>query len=395
VDVKSIQHAAGDGDPNLTVDTVVPYILDRGIVAAADIVRGDLEIVDVGRRNQNFKVIRREGCSYLLKQPGRGDYATEATIPWEAAFYDHCTRLEPYASVLKDVLVAFHSWDEDRLVLVLELIDGQLLWSHYGATATPAFAVDAAGPLGDALGRLHRVFRGASASSHRWMADLHTAPPWILFAHRPSPEALARLSPASRRVLTLFQRDPDVSSGMDELRHAWTTETLIHADLKGDNVLVIPDAGQGTGVRIVDWEMIQFGDPAWDVGNVLRDFVDYWLLFVPLSSDLTPEQMLDGAELPLERLRPAIRAFWSAYRTSADIDPSSLGVFVLRAVRFAAARMAQSAFELSASGHRPINRAIALIQLAANILCDPEEACLHLFGIPVPWRRTVDAAPAG
>ena len=49
---------------NLTVDTVVPYLLKRNLVSVAAIVEGDLEVVDAGRRNQNLKVAKR--CA----QPG-------------------------------------------------------------------------------------------------------------------------------------------------------------------------------------------------------------------------------------------------------------------------------------------------------------------------------------
>jgi len=35
---------------------------------------------------------------------------------------------------------------------------------------------------------------------------------------------------------------------------------------------------------------------------------------------------------------------------------------------------------------------MAMLQLAANILADPREASLHLFGIPAPWRTPSYAA---
>jgi hypothetical protein len=57
---------------NLTVDTAVTYLLAHDLVTVASIVDGDLEIVDAGRRNQNLKVIRRRGPSFLVKQPGEG-----------------------------------------------------------------------------------------------------------------------------------------------------------------------------------------------------------------------------------------------------------------------------------------------------------------------------------
>jgi hypothetical protein len=227
------------------------------------------------------------------------------------------------------------------------------------------------------------------------MSELLSTPPWILFAHRPTPEIFARLSPASLQVLKLLQQDRPMAMGLDSLRGEWMADTLIHGDVKGDNILVTARTDEAVQVHIVDWELIQVGDAAWDVGNMLRDFLGYWLLSVPLSGDLTPEQMLESAQIPLRNLHPATRAFWNAYRASARMDANAADDFLLRSVRFAAARMAQGAYELSAAAPTPSNLAIAMLQLAANILADPGDALLHLLGIPAPWTRTGHAAGNG
>ena len=379
--------SAQTGDEkNLTVDTVVPYLLERGLIGEADIVEGDLEIVDVGRRNENLKVIRKTGMSYVLKQPGTGEPATNATIRCEAALYGYL-EVARSAAPLRAFLPRFCGWDEDRGLLVLEFVDGRPLWRHYAATEAPDFPADSAAPLGEALGTVHFFFRQA-ARGPDWMSELHAAPPWILSAHRPSPEVFSRLSPAHVQLLSLLQKETALVSGLDRLRNEWTPDTLIHNDLKGDNVLVVLDAERGPSVRIVDWELVQLGDAAWDVGAVFRDFLDYWLMSVPLSGDLSPEEMLGAAEIPLARLHPAARAFWSGYCAAAGIRRDSQGGFLLRSVRFAGARLAQGSYELSSGTATPSNFAIALLQLAANVMDDPQEASLTLFGIPVPWRTT-------
>jgi aminoglycoside phosphotransferase (APT) family kinase protein len=384
VSVRSSQPSAkGAAAGNLTVDTAVGYLVARELVGAADIVRGDLRIVDAGRRNENLKVIRQRGRSYLLKQPGAGEPATEATIRLEAAFYGYVS-LARRAAALRRFLPRFHGWDEDSCVLVLELLEGRSLWSHYAAAGASEFPADAASSLGEALGTLHRVFRRLRKAP-AWLSILHAAPPWILSVHRPSPEIFGRLSPANLRLLGWLQRESPLTSTFDALREEWEPDTLVHNDLKGDNVLAIPE-GESARVRIVDWELVQIGDAAWDVGAVFRDVLDYWLLSVPLSSDLTAEEMLEDARLPLAALHPAARAFWSAYCAAAGVPRSAARTFLLRSLQLCGARLAQGAYELSAAEASPSNLAIALLQLAANIVADPTEASLTLFGIPVPWQ---------
>jgi len=385
VSAKSSPSAAKGEARNLTVDTVVPYLLGRGLVSEADIVDGDLEVVDVGRRNENLKVIRKRDMSYVLKQPGAGEPETELTIRREAALYGYL-QVARSAGRLRRFLPGLCGWDEDRCLLALELVEGRQLWGHYAATVAPDFPADAAAPLGVALGTIHDFFRRATDAPD-WMTALHAAPPWILSAHRPSPEVFSRLSPANLQLLGLLQKENAVVSGLDCLRRDWTPDTLIHNDLKGDNVLVVSDGDDPVSVRIVDWELVQIGDAAWDVGTVFRDFLDYWLLSVPLSSDLTPEQMLDAAKIPLAKLHPAARAFWSGYCGAAGMGRDGLGAFLQRSLRFAGARLAQGAYELSSGTANPSNFAIALLQLSANVMANPEEASLTLFGIPMPWRR--------
>jgi Ser/Thr protein kinase RdoA (MazF antagonist) len=388
--VRELRHFAVSRIQNLTVDTVVPYLLERNLVSVAAIVEGDLEVIDAGRRNHNLKIVRRDGPSYLIKQPGEGEHSTDMTIRCEAAFYNHCKR-DPIAAEVGEVLPNLYCWDEERNLLVLELVDGRPLWTHYAATSPPEFSCDSAAPLGDALGTFHRAFRERLSLSDEW-AGLPTAPPWILFAHRPTPEIFARLSPANLQVLKLLQKNRTMTASLETLCNEWTPDALIHNDIKGDNVLVTTHTDGHVSVRIVDWELIQIGDAAWDVGTVFRDFLDYWLLSVPLSGDLSPEQMLEGAHVPLAKIHPATRAFWQAYRRAAWIDPDTAGPFLLRALRFAAARMAQGAYELSSTVPQPSNYAVAMLQLAANILADPRDASVHLFGIPAPWRKAKDGS---
>jgi aminoglycoside phosphotransferase (APT) family kinase protein len=376
------------GPKNLTVDTAAPYLLAHDLVTVAAIVDGDLEIVDAGRRNQNLKVIRRHGPSYLVKQPGEGERGTLATLAAEVAFYEQCRGID----AMRALLPALCASDPERGLIALTLVDGRPLWGQYAIAPEADFLSHAAAPLGSALGTVHRTFRESADAS--WAATLSGAQPWVLGVHKPTPDIFATLSPANLHVLRAIQRSAPIVAGLDLLRASWSPDTLIHNDLKGDNVLIWTRDGQ-TRVSIVDWEMVQRGDPAWDVGAMLRDFLGYWLNSVPLSSDMTPDDMLAKSTWPLSRLHPAARAFWQAYRASTALDAADAGEFLLRCVRSAAARLVQSAYELSLTGQQIANLSLAMLQLAANIFTNPHEASLHLFGIPAPWRRPEHARSAG
>jgi hypothetical protein len=376
---------------NLTVDTVIPYLIARRLASVEAIVQGDLEIIDAGRRNQNLKVVRRRGASYLIKQPGEGERGTDATLRTEAAFYMYC-HSDPSAAEIRGILPGFHSVDTEPCLLVTELSEGQPLWGHYGAAPATDLLLRSAGPLGEAIATIHRVFREPVSRTAQWMTSLHCAAPWIFQAHRPTPDVFANLSPANLEVLKLMQKDESIASGLDALRATWSADTLIHNDLKSDNIVVAILDDEQVRVRIVDWEMIQIGDAAWDVGTIFLDFLSYWLFSMPLSSDLTPEQMLEGTTWPLAKLHPAARSFWQVYAAAARLDRERAGTFLLRSLHYAAAQMAQRAYELCLTLSQPPNLAMAMLQLSSNIFASPHQASLHLLGIPAPWRKSIHVA---
>ena len=56
----------------------VSYLLEQGSLAADVVVDGEVTVIDVTRRNRNFKVICDRGPCFLLKQ--EGDESGSATV---------------------------------------------------------------------------------------------------------------------------------------------------------------------------------------------------------------------------------------------------------------------------------------------------------------------------
>ncbi len=169
----------------------------------------------------------------------------------------------------------------------------------------------------------------------------------------------------------------------------WREETVIHGDIKADNILVASThEGQSVAsasIWLVDWEFVHRGDPAWDLASALHDFVMLWIGSMPLKPELAVEEMIGRAKYPLSALRPAIRALWEGYSQTASCHAGAGGSSALelleRAVAFSAARLIQAAHELSLEREVLPTQAVLLLQLGANLLADTCRGRLGFYGL--------------
>jgi hypothetical protein len=89
--------------------------------------------------------------------------------------------------------------------------------------------------------------------------------PLILTLGQGGHAMLSRLGRVGPALSALLQQHRDFEGLLDALGAEWRFDSLVRGDMKWDNVLIYP-VGGGLDFRIVDWEMADFGDTAWDVG---------------------------------------------------------------------------------------------------------------------------------
>jgi hypothetical protein len=362
----------------IDVDGAPLFLLERGLIGVEAIIDGALTIRSVARRNRNLRVEGPGGLGYIVKQPDDPTQGGHYTLRSEAAFYGLCHG-GPLGGRLAGIVPRLAYCDPEGAILALELYaDAVPLWEHYGSADPSAFPVATARALGRALGTVHAAFRaiGPDDPALAWMPR---AVPWILSAHKPGPEVLASISPANYQTLRILQSHEVLGPQLDTWRKCWRIETVIHGDIKSDNVLVLPGAAE---VRLVDWELVQVGDPAWDLAGALQDVILFWVNSMPLGAGLTAEQMVASARFPLVTLQAALRALWRGYCHAAEPSPDGAAGLLLRAVAFSSARLIQSAYEYSQSADVLPAQSVLLLQIGANVLADPGLGQAQLYGIP-------------
>jgi hypothetical protein len=367
----------------LDVESVVPFLLECELIDAGWIVEGTLGIRSLARRNRNLRIDGPDGRGFLLKQPD--DPAGVETLRRERTFHEFC-RCEPAAAPVIPSLPTLVHGRDDPVALVFERIAGAVtLDATWGAEAISGLDVAAARALGWGLGTLHRVFGGMDLGHESRLAWLPRDRPTVLDLHQPGPTLLATVSPANIETLRILQSSEVLGDHLDRLRGRWRPETVIHGDIRPDNVLVraprAEEAPDRPELWITDWEMVQVGDPAWDLAGALQGVLVAWVTSMPLADADDARELADRARLPLVDLHASTRAIWAGYRDAGAMDPDRAEDLLRRAIAFATARLIQSAWELAAESDQLPGHAALLLQVGENLAAEPGRGRLELFGL--------------
>ncbi|MDE1812252.1 MAG: hypothetical protein KGH85_05230 [Thaumarchaeota archaeon] len=377
------------------------------MISTKNIVEGDLKIVDVSRKNRNIKIIRKEGTSFFLKQPNISDESDSITIKREALFYTK-TQLENDFLQLKNFVPRIMDFDEDKNIMVTELLNGLSLNEYNYFISKGIIRYEDAADLGRIFATLHSISVDKTHDSR--LNFLPRYAPSFLIVVRPNPELFKTISPAGFQLLRLIQEYSALQDSLEELYSAWNPLTIVHGDIKWDNVICVEDSNfketttnkseqsqsrvdqPSFSMVITDWETVSIGDPAWDIGGIFHEFIRYWLSSVlSYSAGKTIEQIITNTSFPIQNIQLAIRSFWFTYLKNIGLNNREKSDdLLIRSTKFCAARLVQTAYEFLYSSNTFSNIVIYMVQIAFNIFNDVEKAIIHLFGIPfrdIKWSN--------
>lgn len=359
--------------PSLDVPDLLTYFRRCGLITRRDLVITGMEVAEIPRRNSNITIrIGAEGL--FVKQATNA--STLRSLRRELQFHDVVNGHPGKRSIQRYLASPVH-WNKDLGLAAFKLIDS----SH---------------SLSMEVRRTQRMPRFAARAVAEFMATLHsgwpsdvqagllTGPaPWALAIDMPGLETLSEHSRAAIEMLRLIQSSPELRAGLSELRSTWRSTTLIHQDFKWDNCVIhpAPRAKRLSRLTVVDWEFASWGDPAWDIGCALVEFLRAWLASVPglPAADIT--QSLSVASLPLTRFWPTASLMWDCYANRLGLDPAQRSHLLNRSMRCGAARLLQTAFESLMAQTKLTSLAVCQAQLAAHLLRDPDSAAFTLLGL--------------
>jgi hypothetical protein len=355
-------------------------LMDLGLIEPESVVDGDFAAIDQSSRNINIKVPRRSGPGYFIKQPRSGDYQAIRTVAREAACYSLAAS-DPRFQTLAPLTPRLHLYEPKRCTLIIELLaDSVSVWEHHHTAS--GFPVDVARLLGRALGSYHR---GIAAKKDDF-ADLGIFDrrlPWVLNLHEMEPWQLPQGAGGTAQLIQIIRRYPQFPTALGKIRSEWTIDSLIHGDMKWENCLLYrPDAGSDAlAVKVIDWELADLGDSRWDVGSIIQAYLTFWITSLTIQAGVAIQQSAASSALQGESMRPALREFWKSYSESRGIEGAASGDLLQRCIAHGAARMVQTAFEMTQSAPEVTPHALCLLQMSMNILADPARAVREVVGL--------------
>jgi hypothetical protein len=338
----------------LDVTDVPRFLLERHLLGARDVVEGGLTVDDCSHLNQVF-LVAADGGRHLAVKVGPG-VAREVSV---------LERLRPVAGLAR-VLPRVAAHDPVGQVLVLEAAPGarDLVRHHARGRFSRVLAAEA----GRSLARLHAV----PPETLNGVAPLPPAPP----PHRPDLDTLWSLSGAAIELVRIVQRRDDVCAELDALLSGPPpAAAIVHGDIRWSNCIALRRGSRGwTGLQLIDWELCDVGDPAGDVGAFIGEFLRAWIASMPVADPRDLSVLRGRARVPLRRLRPAVRAFWSAYAGQRCGLPDGRDEMLKRVLRFAATRLLAAALEEAQAAGELRPGVLGLLPLSRNLLCHPDEA---------------------
>ena len=335
-------------------------------------------LIEVGRRNRNFKALQDKHPGLFIKQIKTSDQLAISTLQREAVFY-HQVCNQPRFAALKQMLPDFVDYDPSRYALVIKLIpQGESLAEYQQRTA--ALSAPAAAAMGRALGRCH-------AQLPHVMAEPATAQllrgeiPWTMSLKETGYAILDSFGGVGALLASAIREHPTLEILLSQLRQNWQYDSLIHGDPKWENFIVCDgdDTGE-SNLKLIDWELVDVGDGAWDVAMVLKEYLVSWILSIPDPANPTPHVFAPANQLALADIQPCVRRFWQAYSAERGLSAAAADIYFKRAVRFTSGRLIVAILEYFFPLNQLNNHAYAMLKLSLDILQNPEKASLDLLG---------------
>jgi hypothetical protein len=354
----------------ISVDALVPYLLQRGILSPREIIGADWVVASSDRKRPVIRVSTTDGRGWIIKQASPLDITHVRMLDREAAFC-RMPDVLPWSRGLRSFVPRLRAYDPGVHALVVEYLPYETAWNHLRRKT--AKAKELGSVIGRTLGRAHLpVPTGVPVP-----AMLSAKLPWILQLNRVPVEDIPE--PATRALVAVMRGDSGLTRRLLELERQWQIDTLIHGDAKLDNVIV--KMSGRSHAWLIDWAFAGQGDPAWDVGSALQSALGLWLYGVDVRREHSIDESVSRAAFPVTLAQSFAGSLLEAYRAARGLTRVRWRLMLPKAIRYSGAALLQSALGDARSQQEYSPRQLVALQLGAELIAAPFRAMREFFDV--------------
>lgn len=353
-----------------------------------------IEIESKIAKNFNLLLSLCDGRQLLVKQElhnSQGKTAGEFAYEWRMQkFLEHFPELNPIRLWLPEVL---HFNADNSIIIFNYLNNYRDLADFY--TKENVFPTAIATAIGTILATIHRATLDRQDyqnffTQNRDQVSVNSSVKWFRSINRIAPEVFGQVPADGLKFFALYQRYDSIGQAIAELTSAFNPCCLVHNDLKPDNILLhldweeAPAKPESSGlsiVRLIDWELCDWGDPAFDLGHLIGSYLQLWLSSLTVSNTVSIEESLRLAMTPLELLQPSIAALAEAYLKQFPEVLVHRPDFLCRVVQCAGLVLIRYIQGMLQYQKAFGNTGICMLQVSKSLLCRPAQSISTVFGL--------------
>jgi hypothetical protein len=391
----------------LSSENVLDYLVQRDLLQLQDRALAQIEAKEY--KNFNLVVTLATGGSLLVKQERLWADKGQCEFWREQKIYDlfqHFAELKHLWALTSEVVY----FDPDNFMIVLRYFSDYCNLGHfYGERQHQVFPVAIAHSLGQTLAKVHRntwgqashqLFLAPEESSDR---DIARPPSFLRGLERFGPGIFSKISTDGLDFWRLYQRYDSLHQAVAETAESYRSCCLIHSDLEFRNILVKTDGSDAVNadpspvdanVKLIDWELFRWGDPAYDLGIVLSSYLGLWLESLVVSKAIPLQTALKLATTPLELLQPSMTALIQSYIAEFPAILDHQPNFLNRVIQFTGLVLVKQIQNRLERLNPFDNTSICTLQVAKMLLCSPEQSISQVFGTSAATLTQVEGALA-
>ena len=370
---------------SLSSHNVIQYLQLRGLCSSEDGISADSELLQ-GGKNHNF-IVTLPGNRQLLVKQERGlennGFSHEFFNEW---LLQQLLERFPVLGNISAIASSVVHFDEENLILVRNYLSEYqelLSFCQHGI-----FPEAIASEIGNSLASLHRT----TYERREYRSFMATAPQGMIRYQffnpaqgigTVAPEIFGSIPSEALKFYVLNQRYESLEAAIADLAYEWNPCCLTHNDLKLENILVHSDwfVRANCMVRLIDWEAASWGDPAFDLGTLIANYLLVWLESLVVDPTLELAESLQLAVIPVEMVQPAILALTRAYLRAFPMILEYRQDFVLRVVQFAGLAIINQLEETIKCSKHFDNAGICMLQVAKTLVTMPQQSVQTVFGV--------------